>query len=102
MLFTGSADGSIRAWSLEQHSVGQPLLASFPHTSPVRRLLLPPPGCSRRGATAFWSSCLLSVAEDGSVGVTSLAAGGCIRVFKGFPFGMPSEVHWDTARWGAC
>jgi hypothetical protein len=99
VLITGAADGGLRVWSLGRRSAGRPLLASFPHTSPVRRLLLPPPGCGPRGAPACWRSCVLSVAEDGSIALTSLAAGGLVRLLRGFPFGQPAEVHWDVGRW---
>jgi hypothetical protein len=102
VLITGAADGSVRVWSLGRRTAGRPLLASFPHSSPVRRLLLPPPGCGPHGAPAFWRSCVLSVAEDGSVALTSLAAGGLVRLLRGFPFGQPAEVYWDVGRWACC
>eukprot|EP00775_Hariotina_reticulata_P013944 gene13944-14059_t len=66
---------------------------TFGSTAPVEALVLPPVS-----ARLPWSTCVLSLCADGSVGLSCLAGGVTQRVFRGWPFGLPAQVAWSTSR----
>jgi len=45
-----------------------------------------------------WSTCVLSLCADGSVGLSCLAGGLTQRVFRGWSSGLPAQVAWSTSR----
>jgi len=93
LLLTGGADGGVVAWDLRTGRLGEKWMSVHPHTTPVLAIVLPPVH-----ARLPWSSCVISVAEDGCLGLSCLALGQCVRVFSGFAHGVPQQVAWSVSR----
>ena len=75
----GAEDGSIVAFDLAPHRLGQRLCEPLHvHTGPVVRLQAPP-----GGAGAPWDACVLSVGADCAVCIVSLMQQSALRVFSG-------------------
>jgi hypothetical protein len=94
LLLTGGADGGVGAWDLRSPTLGASWMRVHPHAAPVRAFVLPPVH-----ARLPWSSCVLSLAEDGALALSCLALGQCLRIFSGFGHGVPEQVAWSVHRW---
>jgi hypothetical protein len=95
LLLTGGADGSVAVWDLRSAHLGSLLLCVHPHTAAVRQFVLPPVA-----ARLPWSSCVLSVAEDGGVALLCLASRRLLRTFVSPLPVAPLQLAWSTSRWG--
>ncbi len=79
MISAGAEDGSVAAFDLAPHRLGQRLCEPLHvHTGPVVRLQAPP-----GGAGAPWDACVLSVGADCAVCIVSLLQQSALRVFSG-------------------
>lgn len=89
VLLSGSMDCTVRIWDLESSN---PIIVMHQHVAPVHQIILPP-----LHTRCPWSDCILSVAEDGCVALTSLNTLQVERMFPGHPY-YPTKVIWDSER----
>ncbi|XP_078443078.1 transducin/WD40 repeat-like superfamily protein isoform X2 [Wolffia australiana] len=89
ILLSGGFDGTVRLWDLDS---GDIILIMHHHNAPVRQIIL-----SQCLTYHPWSSCFLSLGEDGCVALGSLDTLNVERMFPGHP-SVPACVAWDCVR----